>query len=236
MKKIFNICFLFMFLFSQILFSQQEKSFKGKASIGIFSGISLNTNSYEFDDKDNFLDTSYSNDIKTSFNIGMNVTYDFTKYFGLKLQGQYTSKGGISTVNTLYGSSLTQIERKYKSSIGYLQFSLLPQVNLPFSELTDESKAFFNAGGYLSVKLSAWEYLESETTYQSLNLDKDISNSLTGTDAGLIFGGGIIHKNFFLDIRYDLGLTNIVDDPDLKDILSIKNSSINFSIGYIGGL
>lgn len=233
---IFKICLLLMILFSPELFSQQEKSGIGKASIGFFSGISLNTNSYEFDDKNNFLDTSYSNDIKTSFNIGMNVTYDFARNFGLKLQGQYTSKGGITKVNTLYGASLTQIERVYRSSINYLQFSLLPQVNLPFSELTDESKAFFNAGGYLSVKLSAWEYLESETTYQSLNLDKDISNSLTGTDAGFIFGGGIIHKSFFIDIRYDLGLTNIVDDPDLKDILSIKNSSINFSIGYTGGL
>lgn len=235
MKKILIFSFLFLILFNQELFSQKEKEIKGKASVGIFSGISLNTNSFEFDDKNNFLDTSYSNDTKSSFNLGMYVIYDFTRNFGLKLQGQYTGKGGISTVNVLYGTSLTPIERSYKSSISYLQFSLLPQVNFPFSELTDESKAFLNAGGYLSFMLSAWEYMDSETLYQSLNLDKDISNSLSGTDAGFIFGGGLIYKGFLIDIRYDLGVTDIVDDPDLKNILSIKNSSINFSIGWTGG-
>jgi hypothetical protein len=217
-------------MFTSTAFTQQ-----GKISLGIFSGISLNTNSYQFESGNNFLDTSYSNDIKPAFNLGMFVMYDFVKNFSVKLQGQYTNKGGITKTNTYLLTTTTYIERTYRNTINYIQFSLLPQLNLPFNKNTSESKAYFDAGGYLSVKLSASENIDNQTIFQQLSIDKDITNSITGTDAGFIFAAGIIYKSFQLDIRYDLGLTNIVDEPNLKDVLNINNRSINFSIGWTGG-
>ncbi|MDQ3019784.1 MAG: PorT family protein [Bacteroidota bacterium] len=230
MKNNFTFPFLFIFLFSLTAYSQQENG-----SFGIFSGISLNTNSYDFEFGNSYLDTSYTNDIKTAFNIGAFVLYDFVKNFGLKFQGQYTNKGGTTKVPGYFGTNLTAITRTYKNTIHYLQFSLLPQLNLPFDSKAVSNKVYFNAGGYLSAKLSATETIDNQTFLQQLIIERDISNSLTGTDAGVIFSAGVVYSSFMLDIRYDLGLTNIVDDPNLKDILNIKNRSINFSIGWRRG-
>lgn len=231
MKTHYMLPVLFLFLFTSTVFPQQNQ----KTSYGIFSGVSLNTNSYEFEDKNNLIDTSYSNSTKAAFNLGVFVIYDFTDNFGVKLQGQYANKGGITKVNTFYSSDLTMIERTYTNTINYLQFALLPQLNLSFNKNSPDSKSYFNAGGYLSIKLSATESIENQTLYQNLNTEKDISNSLTGTDAGLIFGAGIIYKGFLLDIRYDLGLSNIVGLDNVSDVLSIKNRSINISVGWTGG-
>lgn len=211
--------------------SQEEKM-----SYGIFSGVSLNTNSYDYETGSSYLDTSYTNDTKAAFNLGMYVMYEFVRNFSLKFQGQYTNKGGKTNNNTFYDeSNTTGISRTYTNTINYLQFSLLPQLNLPFSKSTEESKAYFNAGGYFSFKLSASENIYSNTYFQQLNIDKDISGQVLKSDAGLIFAGGVIYKGFLLEVRYDLGLTNVADDPKIKDAVNIKNNSLNFSLGWTGG-
>lgn len=231
MKTHYMLQVLFLFLFTSLASPQQNQ----KSGYGIFTGVSLNTNSYKFEGDNSLLDTSYTNNTKAAFNLGMFVTYDFAENFGIKFLGQYTNKGGISKVSTFYSNDLTMIERTYTNTINYLQFALLPQLNLLLNKNEPDSKAYFNAGGYLSVKLSATEYIDNQTLYQNLNTEKDISNSLSGTDAGLIFAAGIIYKGFLLDIRYDLGLSNIVGIEDIEDVLSIKNRSINFSVGWTGG-
>lgn len=230
MKTFIMLPVLFLFLFTSQAFPQN-----GKYGFGIFSGVSLNTNSYEFDNGNELFDTSYTNDIKTAFNLGLFINYGFSDNFGVKLQGQYTNKGGITKVNSFYSTDLTLIERTYTNTINYFQFSLLPVFNLPFNKNSTNEKAYFNVGGYLSFKLSATESIENQTLLQYLDLEKDISSSISGTDAGLIFGAGIIYKGFLLGIRYDLGLSNIVDIQDIEDVLSIKNRSLNFSIGWTGG-
>jgi hypothetical protein len=221
---------LFLFICTSAALPQ-----KSKTAFGIFSGVSLNTNTYSFEAGGNLPDTSYSNDIKYAFNLGMFIAYDLSDNFGIKFQGQYTNKGGISESGTFYSTDLTAISRTYTNTINYFQFALLPQLNLPFSENTPDNKAYFNAGGYLSLMLSATENIDNETLFQYLNRKKNISNSISGTDAGLIFAAGIVYKGFLFDIRYDLGLSDITDVPALTDILSIKNRSINFSIGWTGG-
>jgi hypothetical protein len=230
MKILISILIMHLLFVTSAALSQDEKM-----SYGIFSGVSLNTNSYDYETGSSYLDTSYTNDSKVAFNLGMYVMYDFVTNFSLKLQGQYTNKGGKTNTNTYSVSNTTYINRTYTNTINYLQFSLLPQLNLPFSKNTSESKAYFNAGGYLSFQLSATENVFSNTIYQVLDIDKDISNLISGTDAGLVFAGGVIYKGFLLEIRYDLGLSNVADNPIFNDAVNIKNNSLNFSLGWTGG-
>jgi hypothetical protein len=185
------------------------------------------------------MDTSFTNDIKPAFNIGAFLTYDIIENFSIKLVGQYTNKGGYTNVSGFYGTNLTAIDRKYRTTIDYLQFSLLPQLNFPFANKVNgrnaySNKVYFNAGGYLSVKLGAKESTQNLTLLQQQYTEKNISGSVAGTDAGLIFGGGVIYRGFMLEFRYDLGLTNITEDTALKNVLNIKNRSINISLGWIG--
>lgn len=225
MKKFLMFLILFLLLFSSDAFTQNDN-----ASIGIFSGINLNSNSFEFDDEKNFMDTSYSSETKTNFSMGVFAMYDIAKNFGIRIQGQYINKGGITKANTY------TIERSYRNSINYIQFSFFPQFNLPLNEKKSKSKAYINAGGYLSVKLSAKEYITYSTDYEEMSIEKDISNSIKGSDAGLIFGAGLVYGEFLIDVRYDLGLTNITEEAVLKDFLKIKNRSINISVGWTGGI
>ena len=225
MKNIIIALILFLFLYASNAIPQESKG-----SFGIFSGITLNTNSYSYDDKNNYLDTSYTSKIKTSFSVGMLVMYDFVRNFGIRMQGQYTKKGGKKNFQIYTGTTL--VERAYNNSINYFQFSLLPQFNLPFSEKDYENKVYLNAGGYISFLIGAKEYITDD---QEAEQEKDIKESLKASDAGLIFGIGIIAGHFILDVRYDLGLTDIANEALAKDFLKIKNRSINISVGYKGG-
>ena len=46
----------------------------------------------------------------------------------------------------------------------------------------------------------------------------------------------MVYGEFLIDVRYDLGLTNITEEAVLKDFLKIKNRSINISVGWTGGI
>ncbi|MCX6160965.1 MAG: hypothetical protein NTV87_06475, partial [Ignavibacteriae bacterium] len=91
MKKYFALLILILLFCSSDVYTQQEKG-----SYGIFSGVSLNTNSFNYSFGSTFMDTSFTNDIKPAFNIGAFLTYDIIENFSIKLVGQYTNKGGYT--------------------------------------------------------------------------------------------------------------------------------------------
>lgn len=213
MKNHLIISMMFLSLLTSGAFSQESK-----LRLGIIGGISVSNLSYNFDGKSDFLDTSFSNTPKVHISIGTFLLYDFVKNFGLKFQGQYTIKGGV-----------TDATMSYNSVIGYIQLSLLPQYNLPIKGDYD-NRFYFNAGGYLALNTGAHE----DVTFGSYEETRKLDNSLKGNDAGLMFGIGIIAEKFILDISYSHGLTNIVEDQDNAGFLSIKNRSLNFSIGFNG--
>jgi hypothetical protein len=49
------------------------------------------------------------------------------------------------------------------------------------------------------------------------------------TDFGWIFGGELAIKNFLLGVRYDMGISQIVDDPNRN----LKNESIMATLGFL---
>jgi hypothetical protein len=52
------------------------------------------------------------------------------------------------------------------------------------------------------------------------------------TDFGLVFGLGAQIQQFVGEVRYNLGLTNILDVPDEANTASIKNSVISLQAGF----
>jgi hypothetical protein len=94
------------------------------------------------------------------------------------------------------------------------------------------------AGPALDVLLASKFHIISETY--------DIKDYTKGMDFSLVFGGGFDYKRVTFDIRYSLGLTNIVDAADkineatgaepgdsyyLEGDPTVKNTNISFMVG-----
>lgn len=80
------------------------------------------------------------------------------------------------------------------------------------------------AGPAIGFMLSAEEAYDGES--------EDISDEVTGTDFGVVFGGGLEFKAgravLTLDVRYDMGLTDVEAS---SDELQVKNKTVSVMIG-----
>jgi hypothetical protein len=125
--------------------------------------------------------------------------------------------------------NLTPVNRNYRSDLNYLQFSLIPKIVL------DQTPVFGFFGGigvYTAFLTSAKEEVRESTFQQERLLGRDISGSISGTDFGMIFMGGINISSISLEARYSLGFTNIIKDQSISDHVKAKNNVISFLIGY----
>ncbi len=167
--------------------------------------------------------------------MGAYVNSIFVRNFGLKFMGNYANKGGKTNVSLTSTQNVTGVQRSYVSSLEYFQFSLIPELLLPIEEGT-VSNVHFGAGGYYSFLLAANEKF---TTESSLSLgyttERKITDELNGSDAGLVLSAGLNYRHFLLEIKYDLGLSNIVNDNSEQSIMTSKNNSFNILIGWSGG-
>ncbi|SDE62164.1 porin family protein [Riemerella columbipharyngis] len=82
----------------------------------------------------------------------------------------------------------------------------------------------FNGGGYLGfildvesrINRGSWEKMDSKVK----------------PDVGLLVGAEYnLRQGIFIDARYNLGLTNIVDNDDIDDV-TVKNRAFQIGVGY----
>lgn len=205
-----HLRFLTFVLF--LSFFQYSNAQDTKLGYGLLAGVSLNNNSFDLDFPEDYLDYSFSSEYRATVAVGAFANSIFARNFGLKLMGNYANKGGKTNVSLTSSNNVTAVQRSYVSSLEYFQFSLIPELLIPFEETT-QSNVHFSAGGYYSFLLSASEKF---TTDNSLSLEytiqRDIMDELSGSDAGLVFGAGLNYRHFLLEIIYNLGLSNIVKD------------------------
>jgi len=131
---------------------------------------------------------------------GAFLTYNITPRLAIQPELMYVRKG-TGDNNFLFGDG-------YK--IGYLEFPVLLKYNFS-SEKRLIPSVFL--GPAVSTLLSAEVYqdrfLFSDERY-------DVKDGMKSVDFGLVFGGEVAFRStravkFFLDVRYTLGLVNIID-------------------------
>jgi hypothetical protein len=204
-------------------------------SYQFYAGGNMNFQTVKYNFGVRGIDTSFSTDPKYSINFGTAVRFDLPRFFGIRLEAQYSKKSGkivSNRVGTVPG--LTAVQRTYGSSIDYIQLGIMPQLNLP---VITKSNIYFTAGPYYSFMLASNESILEETLLQERSYSKDISNNTKSYDAGIIFGLGFEfteapYIGFTAGIRYVMGLQNILETPD-KDKISMKNNSFNLNLGII---
>jgi len=140
------------------------------------------------------------------FTGGAFLTYNITPRLAIQPELMYVRKGAGD--NDFFGGD--------GYALGYLEFPVLLKYNLsPDTRLIPS--VFF--GPSVSTLLSADIYYDGFFTEDE---NYDVKDGMKSVDFGLMFGGEVVFRStrplkFFLDVRYTLGLTNVVDAVKWND-------------------
>lgn len=162
-----------------------------------------------------------NNDMKTGFTLGAIFDFRFQNALSIQTELNYKTEGLAYETNE--NLSNQTINRNYD----YFNIPLL--VKGRFNEqlgLPEKWFVSFYVGPYYSYLRTA----ESEVKENGITTVSDYENESNESDLGLIFGGEltrIFNKGeLFLDLRYEMGLSDVSKDDD------IKNKVIGLGIGY----
>ena len=187
-------------IFAVVLLAALPLCSTAQISVGTRQGFSVSTLSKIGDLYDNV-------DLTTSYTGGVFALVPVKGNFTFQPELNYIRKGRNS------GTSLTANSEESKCLFNYVQVPLLARYTMPAAG-GNSCRYFLNAGPYASALLNTSIKLIDGS---ELNDDK-VTDNHSHTDIGLIFGGGLefpVNKaKLSFDIRYDMGLTNLNDQPD----------------------
>jgi len=189
----------------------------GQFNFGIKGAVTMNKLTTDLDD--------WEDALKTSFQLGAFVRLG--KKFHLQPEGYITLKNGefnfVDDNGTLLTSSVKLTTLDVPLLIGYQIFKVAG------------TKFRVQAGPLASFVLNT----NYDITYEGIDPDEEITmeEAFKKTNWGLQLGGGIDFLFLTLDVRYEFGLSNLWDDPNLEDIVvelpdSYKNNVFFVSLGW----
>ena len=205
-----------MILLGAAVSAQQPST--GITGKGFKVGFDFSDINTDYDELDNFLDG------RTGVLAGAYLTYSFDRQFALQPEIFYVQKGA--------GKDLFIFSAEW--SINYLEIPVLLKFNLsPEAKVQPSLFAGPALGVLLSSKVSA------------VNESIDVKDGMKSTDISLVFGGGVDYKKVTFDVRYTLGLTNVIDAGKINSLTgaepgdyfylggdpSVKNTNISFMVG-----
>ncbi len=153
---------------------------------------------------------------------GISLNINIASFFSLQPEVLYVQKGtkGSDTVEGV------EITGKYE--LDYVEVPLL--LNFSFAKEGSSFVPSIFAGPYAGFNARA----KIKVTEAGESYSEDFKDSVKDTDFGLTFGIGlgkkIGHGKIVLDVRYDLGLTNIGEE--MQEGESVKNKTWLFMLGY----
>ncbi len=174
--------------------------------VGVIGGY--NMASFWGDDADDF-------DSRSGFDIGGLVQIPMGDMITIQPEVHYSQRGAEFELG---GEDIT-------FALDYIHVPILFKAGLPLAEGFDFD---FEFGPSLGFNIGC----------ELTDGDDDVSCEDFGTepksfDYGIIAGGSFAWAagagDVLIDIRYDLGLTSIIDEEDAEDV---KNSALQFLIGY----
>ena len=156
-------------------------------------------------------------DSKTGFMIGGFAAIPIGESMSLQPEIFYVEKGAKESLTVdIPGEGTQTFEGKYKLS--YIDIPIL----FKYTMAGESARPHFLAGPSIGFLTSAKYKVEDE--------EEDIKDFVKSMDFGLVFGAGVNFQKFLVEVRYNLGMTNLNDDPDDPDP-SVKNGVWNFLVG-----
>lgn len=153
-------------------------------------------------------------DSRISWLLGGFVNFDLSPNFALQPELLYSRKGAKLDFD---GDQATL-------AVDYIEIPVLAQIRFPSQGVTP----YFLVGPALSFKSGCEAQVESGGTEVSVDCS-EIDVNLKDTDFSLIGGVGIEVRNFTASLRYDYGLSRVIDDAGDIDVF---NRTITLAVGY----
>lgn len=146
-------------------------------------------------------------------------------FFGIGL-GLFSIQPEILYVRQ--GSRLEELPDWMEYRLDYVQVPVLLKINI----LPGPVSPMICAGPYGAYRVSA-----KDVSYLSgVNATEDIKDQIKTTDYGVAFGGGIDFKlvaiKLSAEVRYNLGLVNIIKNPDPGESVKTKSLMVMVGIGF----
>jgi opacity protein-like surface antigen len=189
--------------------------------IGFIGGVNLANVDFKSDDPDAD-EVDFSNLL--GIGAGGILELALSENVALRFEPKYLQKGAKDEES----SQGVNVESKIK--LAYVEVPAL----LKYTIGTSSTRPYLLAGPSLGFVLSAKATLEASGGGVNIDEEDDIKDVVKSTDFGLNFGGGVSfpagNNVIFLEGLYNLGLSNVNDDPDDPDT-EVKNKGIHIMAG-----
>jgi hypothetical protein len=186
--------------------------------VGVRGGLNYSTMSLELAPDEDI-------DYKTGLHAGVVLAYDIHRVFGLEVDGLYTQKG--FKVQETVGTSVLE----GTLTPAYIEIPLLAKLRYPLGGVAPRLLAGGSVAFEVSCKANA--KVDGVTVVDGVDCDDPQiqAEERKKTEWSLLFGGGVEIAAgpavVFLDVLYDLGVTNL--DPTSTQ--TVKNRAWMFSAG-----
>jgi len=207
-----------------------EFGFRGGLSMGKITGADAE-GIVSIEDYDMTLSGKFDG-YRPGFCGGVYMMAHFTEMIGLRLEALYVMKGGKGEVDGTIndpGYGLLPFSADVTFKLNYIELPLLAVLTVPLGEAVKFNvmagpAVAFCTSSKLNIELGIMGYFIDQT--------EDIGEEVTGTDIGLVFGGGFAFDagrvDLFVDGRWTFGLSSI---DDTGEDLDVKNSALSFMGG-----
>lgn len=186
------------------LVAQQAANSDRELSFGVRGGLSLY--SIESEVSGGFFgNVSETSGSKIGFSAGVFAEIPINNILSFQPELLFVQKGGSDGGDPFDGDDFFDDDEDISLTLNYIDLPLLARANVP---LEGNLTPYLVAGPSVGFLVSASE---------SSGEDGDITEFFKSTNFGFVIGAGIDIGNFTVDLRYDIGLTNILDDSIFDD-------------------
>ena len=182
------------------------------AQVGVLVG--LNVANVDFDVSDTSV--SVNGDSRTGFVAGLSFNMPIQQMFSVEVDALFAQKG------TKFSATEGGFTDTAKINLNYVDIPVLAKVNVTGSAPVG---VHLLAGPSFNFKVS--EKFDPEDA-------ADSEDSIEKMETALVFGGGVHVGAFRVDLRYGIGLTNIVKDSASEGFITGKNRVFSILVGFGG--
>jgi len=198
-----------------------------QVQLGLQAGA--NFGNFNFDPEPEGFETS----IKTGFLFGGILFYSFSPILGLQVEPAYVQKGASFQTETDIDGNTIKVEASLNAD--YLDIPVLLKASFGGGPV----QPYLLAGASVAILLGDAKVEIDKFTVNGEDITSQIPSDekleTKSTDFILNFGGGVIIPagpvNIFIEGQYNLGLTDVNDEPD--DDTQIKTTGIQIKAGVL---
>jgi len=227
MKKI-SVLFLLPLLF--ILFMPKAN---GQVKIGVQTGINVTDLNVDLSQE------GFKTATRTRFIAGGILTFDFIPLLTLQFEPAYIQKG--ATVNFQFVENNITADIEGTISANYVELPLLLKLTIPSVII----KPYLLAGGSVAFKVGDAKLNVEKATVNGVDFidfvpaeERDQTLQVKNNDYIVSFGAGVELPisliSLLVEARYDIGLTNLNNDP--TDDTEYKTRGLQVKAGILVGL